>query len=75
MVLAREDQAPVVSGSGRLLFSGGLWCVGVDGLAEVTGSLRRRFFRGSGGPQSRYEVEARSVRSPADDQASDPGGR
>ena len=49
--------------------------VGVDGRAEVVGSLRRRFFRGPGGPQSRYEVEARSVRSLADDQSSDPGGR
>lgn len=35
--------------------------VGVGGTAEVTGSLRRRFFRGAGGLQSRYEVEAHSV--------------
>ncbi len=32
-----------------------------DGV-EVVGSLRRRFFRGSGGLASRYEVEAISVR-------------
>jgi single-strand DNA-binding protein len=32
-----------------------------DGV-EVGGALRRRFFGGSGGRQSRYEVEATSVR-------------
>ncbi len=36
--------------------------VGIGGTAEVTGSLRRRFFRGGGGLQSRYEVEAHAVR-------------
>ncbi len=34
----------------------------VDCVAEITGSLRRRFFRTPGGPQSRYEIEAESVR-------------
>jgi single-strand DNA-binding protein len=29
---------------------------------EVEGALRRRFFRGGGGPTSRYEVEAVAVR-------------
>jgi single-strand DNA-binding protein len=28
---------------------------------EVTGSLRRRFFRTGGGPASRYEVEVRTA--------------
>ncbi|HEX2858203.1 MAG TPA: single-stranded DNA-binding protein [Propionibacteriaceae bacterium] len=36
--------------------------VGVGGTAEVTGSLRRRFFRSGAGLQSRYEVEAQGVR-------------
>jgi len=36
--------------------------VGVGGTAEVTGSLRRRFFRSGAGLQSRYEVEAHVVR-------------
>lgn len=31
--------------------------------ARVEGALRRRFFRAGGGPASRYEVEARSVRA------------
>ena len=35
---------------------------GVGGGVEVAGSLRRRFFRGAGGLQSRYEVEAHLVR-------------
>lgn len=40
--------------------------------AEVTGALRRRFFRAGGAAASRYEVEARTVRrvrvaAPADD--------
>lgn len=30
---------------------------GVDDVVEVTGSLRRRFFRGDGGAMSRFEVE------------------
>lgn len=30
-------------------------------LVEVTGALRRRFFRTAGGPASRYEVEARRL--------------
>lgn len=30
--------------------------------AEVTGSLRRRFWRTPGGPASRYEVEVQSAR-------------
>jgi single-strand DNA-binding protein len=29
---------------------------------EVTGALRRRFFRGGGGVQSRYDVEVRVLR-------------
>lgn len=33
-----------------------------DDCAEIEGSLRRRFFSASGGPASRYEVEARTVR-------------
>ena len=33
-----------------------------DDVVEVRGSLRRRFFRTPGGPRSRYEVEASSVR-------------
>ncbi len=49
--------------------------VGVDGHAEVIGSLRRRFFRGPGGPQSRYEVEAGSVRPVGRDQSSESKGR
>ena len=49
--------------------------VGVDGDAEVVGSLRRRFFRGPGGPQSRYEVEARSVRSVGRGQSGESEGR
>lgn len=32
---------------------------------EVRGALRRRFFRTAGGPQSRYDVEATSLRSAA----------
>ena len=49
--------------------------VGVDGTAEVLGALRRRFFRGAGGAQSRYEVEARSIRPAPGCQPPDPGGR
>lgn len=49
--------------------------VGVDGTAEVVGALRRRFFRGAGGAQSRYEVEARSVRPAAGSQRPERGGR
>lgn len=33
-----------------------------DDVAEIEGSLRRRFFSAGGGPASRYEVEARAVR-------------
>jgi len=33
-----------------------------DDVAEIEGSLRRRFFNAGGGPASRYEVEARAVR-------------
>jgi single-strand DNA-binding protein len=33
-----------------------------DCQAEVTGSLRRRFWRTAGGPASRYEVEVQSAR-------------
>lgn len=36
--------------------------VGLGAMAEVTGSLHRRFFRTPGGPASRYEVEARTIR-------------
>lgn len=36
--------------------------VGIGGMAEVTGVLRRRFFRTGGRPGSRYEVEATRVR-------------
>lgn len=36
--------------------------VGVEGSAEVTGALRRRFFRAGGAPASRYEVEAHRIR-------------
>ncbi|EWT00858.1 single-stranded DNA-binding protein [Intrasporangium oryzae NRRL B-24470] len=32
------------------------------GLVEVSGALRRRFFGGPGGRQSRYEVEASAIR-------------
>lgn len=33
-----------------------------DAVVQVEGALRRRFFQGGGGPASRYEVEAASVR-------------
>lgn len=33
-----------------------------DDVVEVSGSLRRRFFRGGSGAQSRYEVEAGSIK-------------
>jgi single-strand DNA-binding protein len=33
-----------------------------DSVVEVTGSLRRRFWRTPGGPASRYEVEVSSIR-------------
>lgn len=33
-----------------------------DDIVEVTGALRRRFFRGGSGAQSRYEVEARAIK-------------
>jgi single-strand DNA-binding protein len=44
--------------------------IGVDGFAQVTGILRRRFFRTGAGPASRYEVEARTVRRVATGQRS-----
>ena len=34
-----------------------------DDVVEVTGALRRRFFRTGGGPASRVEVEVSSVRT------------
>jgi single-strand DNA-binding protein len=34
----------------------------VDDLVEVEGALRRRFFGGPAGRQSRYEVEAAALR-------------
>ena len=34
-----------------------------DDHVEVTGALRRRFFRAGGGVASRYEVEAHSLRA------------
>jgi single-strand DNA-binding protein len=33
-----------------------------DAVVEVTGSLRRRFWRTAGGPASRYEVEVNGLR-------------
>jgi single-strand DNA-binding protein len=39
----------------------GLTCSGTE-LVEVTGALRRRFWRGPSGLASRYEVEAHRVR-------------
>jgi single-strand DNA-binding protein len=33
-----------------------------DALVEVSGSLRRRFWRTPGGPASRYEVEVNAIR-------------
>jgi single-strand DNA-binding protein len=33
-----------------------------DDVVEVRGALRRRFFRTPGGPRSRYEVEASTIR-------------
>ena len=36
--------------------------LGDDAVVEVTGSLRRRFWRTPGGPASRYEVEVSSIR-------------
>lgn len=36
--------------------------VGVGGHAQITGVLRRRFFRSAAGLASRYEVEARGIR-------------
>lgn len=38
--------------------------IGVDGVAEVHGVLRRRFFQTGAGAASRYEVEATKVRRP-----------
>lgn len=34
----------------------------IDDRVEVGGALRRRFFRAGGGAQSRYEVEASTLR-------------
>ena len=53
----------------------GALAVGVDGVAEVVGALRRRFFRGPGGAQSRYEVEAGSVQPAPRGGSIDPGDR
>jgi single-strand DNA-binding protein len=46
--------------SGRLRRSVASWSVG--DVVEVTGALRRRFFRVAGSPVSRVEVEASSGR-------------
>jgi single-strand DNA-binding protein len=36
--------------------------LGDEAVVEVTGSLRRRFWRTAGGPASRYEVEVTGIR-------------
>ena len=45
-------------------------CAAVDlgpgDVVEVTGALRRRFFRGGGGVQSRYDVEVSALRRMTD---------
>lgn len=46
------------------------WCT--DDIVEVRGALHRRFYRGTEGPQSRYEIElneARRLYSPPNEPA------
>ena len=40
--------------------------LGPGDVVEVTGALRRRFFRGGGGVQSRYDVEVSALRRMTD---------
>lgn len=74
LVIDRDDRraqqsrprAPRVDTFDCVVFTGGLrrrvtrWVV--DDLIEVRGVLRRRFWRGGGGPVSRCEVEVRAAR-------------
>jgi single-strand DNA-binding protein len=57
---ASVDTIDVACWSGRAKTSGRRLRAGDH--AEVSGALRRRFFRTGGGPASRYEVDARAVR-------------
>jgi single-strand DNA-binding protein len=57
---SRVDTIDVSCWSGRARLAASR--LGPGDTAEVTGSLRRRFFRAGGSAASRYDVEAKTVR-------------
>ncbi len=52
---AQVDALDCAAWSPRARRSAAAWSV--DDVVEVSGALRRRFFRAAGGPASRFEVE------------------